>query len=223
MITDLSYTKNKKRVNIEINEKFAFSVEENTIIKFGLYKGKSLTIQEQEEIISFDIIEYLTRKAYDLIGRRQRSRKEVQDYLAERSRKLKFYSAIDDEDGKKERQSKIIQIVLARLDEKKVLDDKGFARMLVDQRARKIRKSKKEIERDLIKYGVKKQDYEKILEEVFDQKQQKKTIESLIERKQNSLKIQKLPEEQQKEKITEFLLRKGFTWEEIKQNFVKNN
>jgi len=208
-VTRLSYTKNKKRINVEVDNEFALSVEENTVVKCNLYEGRIVDKKFIQETREFDIAEYAFRKSVDYISIRNRSRREIKDYL---NRKLENNAVSTD---------RIIDEVITKLEHLDLLDDRKFAETLIKDRIGRDNKSRLEIEKTLLKYGVAKDIYKEILDEHFDHEQENRTIENLITKKLRSSKISKLPIRERKIKISEYLIRKGFNWETIKK--VLNN
>ena len=111
--------------------------------------------------------------------------------------------------------------MITKLEHLDLLDDRKFAETLIKDRIGRDNKSRLEIEKTLLKYGVAKDIYKEILDEHFDHEQENRTIENLITKKLRSSKISKLPIRERKIKISEYLIRKGFNWETIKK--VLNN
>lgn len=198
-ITGLSRTKNKKRINIEVDEEFAIAIEEGTLIKFNLFVDQQVTKEKLREIKRLDIEEYGFRKSLDFLSRRLRSEKEIFDYL---NRRIE----LEDEDLKNE----FINNIIARLEENKYIDDKEFAHFLITSRVKSGKKSRKEIEKDLIKFAIDKDIYEELLKKEYTQAKEIEIIKHLVQKR--------LSNKSEKQKIIEYLLRKGFPWDLVKRS-----
>ncbi|AZB41889.1 recombination regulator RecX [Bacillus sp. FJAT-42376] len=109
-----SQQKNAERYNIYLDygkgEEFGFGVDEHTLIKFGLAKGKELSDLDIAEITTGDQIRKAYNSALDYLSYRMRSTKEIKQQLE-----------------KKEFQPETIQEVLHQLDESGLTNDQQFA------------------------------------------------------------------------------------------------
>lgn len=136
---------------------------------------------------------------YRYLGIRNRSEKEIRDYLT-----------------KKNADPSVIEKIIALLYEQKFLNDEQFARSWVIQRARFRPKGKSALKFELQQKGIAKELIEKILaeenEELPDELTQAKR---LIERRIQ--KLQGQPRQEIYNKVGAFLARRGFNWEIIKK------
>ncbi|NLY80165.1 MAG: recombination regulator RecX, partial [Lysinibacillus sp.] len=73
--------KNQERYNIYLNEEYAFSVDESTLVKFGLTKGKILDSFEIDEITYEDEIAKAFNRALNFLSYQMRSEYEVRKKL----------------------------------------------------------------------------------------------------------------------------------------------
>jgi regulatory protein len=112
--------KNNLRFNIFLDGEFAFGADEDTVVNFRLLKGKEISDDELEKILFETEIGKLMERMYGLFGRRQRTEREVRDYMRNLSfkRKLKDLEEISDV---------IIDKVVERLKAKSLLNDSQFA------------------------------------------------------------------------------------------------
>lgn len=210
-VTKLSRTKNGKRINVFLNNEFTFAIEENTLLKFDIYKDYELSESEKEKILEYDMSEYGYRQAIHYLERRLRSEKEIKDYL---TKKLK------DTRSEKIEKNILIEKIIERLSESNYINDHEFALQLIKARKRRGNKSALEIEKDLRKYGIDKEIYENLLKIEYNPTQEVATVERLIEKKLASGRIKNLPPAQRKQKVIEYLLRKGFRWEMINKSNI---
>ena len=79
--------KNKNRYNIflqeEGEERYAFSVEEETLIEAGLRKGQILDRDMIKSLERKDLLHKSYNRAINYLSYRMRSIKEIADYLSE--------------------------------------------------------------------------------------------------------------------------------------------
>lgn len=200
IITEIKPQKNKKRVNIYLDEKFGFGLDLETLVKYGLKSGQELSEEEIEKIVK----KAEFQKVYDKILRfatlRPRSEKEFRDWL----KKHKVHDSLHRE-------------LFNRLKRLEFLDDIKFAKWWVEQRVESRPKSKRIMIYELRSKGINKNIIEDVLADVdIDET---KIAKELLEKKK--YKWEKLPKLEARKKISEFLVRRGFSWEII--NKILNN
>lgn len=81
IITKLKAQKNKNRVNLFLDNKFAFGLSLNEVVKLGLAVGQELSQKEIEKIAFSSQLEKLYNKTLNLLSYRPRSEKEIRNYL----------------------------------------------------------------------------------------------------------------------------------------------
>ncbi len=136
---------------------------------------------------------------YRYLGVRNRSEKEVRDYLT-----------------KKTIEPGVIDELIKLLYSQKFLNDESFARSWVRSRARFRPRGKRVLEMELKQKGIEKALIEKVLseedEELPDElTQAKQLIKKRIEKFQGS------PRQEIYQKVGAFLARRGYSWEVIKK------
>lgn len=141
---------------------------------------------------------YLAR-TYRYLGVRNRSEKEIRDYL-----------------NKKKAPQEVIEQIIKRLYEYKFLNDEAFARSWVRSRARSRPRGRRLLEIELKQKGIEKDLIEKVLneenEEIPDElTQAKNLIGKRIE------KLRDAPRQEIYNKVGAFLARRGYGWETIKR------
>lgn len=102
--------KNTERFNIFLDEKYAFSVDADVLVKFELKKGKELDDLDIIEIQYGDEVKKGFNRALEFLSYRMRSTKEVEDHLK-----------------KKEISAPVIAEVIHKLNDYKYLNDQEFA------------------------------------------------------------------------------------------------
>lgn len=197
IITKISIQQKKTdRYNIFLDEKYAFSVDEDVLIKHQLKKGMELDEFLLSEIGYQDEI----RKAYNIaiqyLARKMRSEKEVRQFLAD-----------------KEIDEVIIQEVILKLYEFRFLNDEEFALAFVRTQLNTTDKGKEIVKGELREKGISENLIEQALQEYPFEAEHTKAL-SLSEKfvkknKRDSSKIMK-------QKLEQLLTRKGFSRAAIK-------
>lgn len=198
IITKIGRQKNnQERYNIYLNEKYAFAVDEGTLIKFGLQKGKVLEQMEIDEIQYEDEIAKAFNKALNFLSFQMRSEHEV---------KSKLLKAGHGE--------AVVQEAIHKLTGLGFLNDESYSKALLETRKRTTKKGPAAIRQDLIQKGIDKNLQQKVLA-TFDHEEQLKLAMELAEKAVRS-NTNKTPT-QVKQKIQDVLLRKGYSYEIVKE------
>jgi len=197
-ITKISPQKKRKRVNIFIDEKFAFGLDLETLSKYNLQVDQEISQKEIKEIIKEEELLKVYDKALRFLSFRPRSEKEIKDYLKKKK--------IGEETQK---------MVLKKLKKANFLDDREFTLWWIEQRMTFRPSGKRLLEYELRKKGVDKE----IIEESFAPRLypsfEFKMALKAAKKKLSS--YQKLPSLELRKKMTAFLARRGFSWEVIKE------
>lgn len=198
-ITRLKSTKRGDRVNVYIDDKFAFSIAQNLVADFALYVGGKLKESEVNEIKNKDLVVRYYDKVLNLITRRPRSEFEIRRYL-----KGKLYR----EEGSEEFIGKLIGI----LKRKNYINDLEFAKWWVENRMRFKPRGKYLITQELKSKGIKGNAIEKALRsESFTKGKELKFALELGKKKKRLLKG--LQDDRDRKKFIDFLVRKGFGYD----------
>ncbi|RKQ31401.1 recombination regulator RecX [Oceanobacillus halophilus] len=133
--------KRKDRYNIFLTdgekEEYAFSVDEAILVEFQLRKGLELEDSMIQTLVEKDTIQKSYGMAINYLSYRMRTKKEMRDYLV-----------------KKEVEPEHIPIIVDRLMNEKLLDDKQFAQMFVRTRMSTSNKGPMLIKKELMEKGV---------------------------------------------------------------------
>jgi regulatory protein len=207
--------KNQNRFNIYLDGEFAFGADEDTVVNFRLLKGKEILDEELEKILFETEIGKLMERMYGLFGRRQRTEREVRDYL----RNLSFKRTLKDQEAISE---VIIDKVIDRLKTKQLLNDTQFAQDWM--RARQISKKKGvvAIKSELMQKGVAKEVIDQLISQTVTEESEQKLAQEAMEKKVRSFRL--LDASEFKQKGLQFLMRKGFSYEvskDVVEDFVK--
>lgn len=192
--------RNPHRVNIFLDNEFKFGIHEATLTKFGLRNGDELD-QKTIETISIQEEYHLAHtKALHLISRRLRTERELQLKLLE-----------------KEFHPKAIDLVTEELRKSGLVDDSRFARAFIHDIQLRKPAGPRFIQQQLQRKGVPPTIIRTVLHEHFEvestQKLALKAASTLAHRLKTSRK--KIEPLKQRQRITQFLLRRGFDWQTI--------
>lgn len=195
--------KDIERYNIFLDEKYAFSVHESVLVKFGLSKGMSLEDWSIDELVYEDEIRKAFNRALHYLGFRMRSEFEVKKKLLE----LGYGEAI-------------VLEALVKLKNLGFLNDETYSEALLQTRKNSSSKGPKAIQQEMQKKGVGKELQLKVLESYSEDEQLE--IATKLAEKTAHANRSAVPA-QLKQKIQNALLRKGYSFELIKQALANVN
>lgn len=212
-ITDIKkQEKDPNRVSIFVDGEFAFGLSVETRFVKKLEISQDLTQSKINELIKTDQVERLVNKAFKLLSYRPRSEKEVRDHLL-RKGKLKN---IEKSEPEKEQYEKSVEKAIERLKANKHIDDKEFVSWFVDQRNKFKPKGQRLLKLELSQKGVDKETIEELLDKkVPEEASSEKSLAMKVATKQY-YKYKNLTPRDFKIKMGQFLSRKGFDWETVK-------
>ncbi len=209
-ITAITPQKKKiSRYNIFTDDKFAFGIEAENLLKRNLKIGQELSQEETKKIIKEDKLGSLLNKSLNFLSFRPRSQSEVEDYLAKKiaaAEGVKFSEA---------KQSVIIIQVVDKLKNYKYLNDYEFAKWLVESRLTSNPKGPKIIAMELKRKKVDQAIIEKVLNSLPNQKEL--ALKSL---KKKLEKFNKLTKLDFKKKVYMYLGSRGFDSETIRETIA---
>lgn len=113
-ITSIASQKKPGRYNVYLDDKYAFAVDEGTLIRFGLSKGKELSQDDVDDLQRDDGRARALGQALNYISHQARTEHQIRVFLAGKD--------VDDE---------IIELVVAELTDLRYLDDANYARRFV--------------------------------------------------------------------------------------------
>ncbi|MFZ3590961.1 recombination regulator RecX [Bacillus sp. DJP31] len=191
--------KNKERYNIFLDdgkgERYAFSVHESIIISHQLQKGKEIDELDIEEIGFADDVNRSFQQAIVFLSYRMRSTQEVIQNLKE-----------------KEYEDAIIQETIHKLRNINYLDDEAFAIAFVRTNSRVSLKGPVILKQELGQKGISALEIETALSH-YTEEDQLAFATKIAEKTLG--KTTSASEKMQKQKVTETLIRKGFSREII--------
>lgn len=191
VITSIKAQKNQKRVNINLDGSFGFGLDLENFMKLQLKVNQELSQKEINEIIKKSEFQKCLDKTINFTMVRPRSIKEVKDYFR-----------------RKEVPESIHEEIFKRLERLELLDDKKFAKWWIDQRLQFKLKSQKDITFELRQKGIDTNTIKNTLDD--SEIDEVKIAKELIAKK--SYKWQRFDEKTRRQKISQYLVGKGFNW-----------
>lgn len=198
-ITDIRAQKNKKRFNIYLDQKFAFPLSAEELVKSGLEIGQEISEEDIRILRYKDTKGKLYERVLRFLSYRPRSEKEVRDYAEGKLATRKTPSFAKASEGKQ----KLVDEVIEKLKKQKLIDDREFARWWLGQRSRFRPRGKIALKIELKRKGVS----QEIIEKIINQK----VNELVLAKKAIKKKVKG------EQKITQYLARRGFSWETIRR------
>jgi regulatory protein len=193
-ITRIKSQKSKKRVNVYLDDRFAFGLTVEALVGEGLRVGQELSEKEIKQLKNKNKEEKALARAFKFLSYRPRSEKELIDYLK-----------------KKGVGPGLINQSIKKLRQLKLLNDRDFTNWFVAQRISFRPKGKRALRAELRQKGIKPDVIEEALEKAID--------EVVLARKAAQKKLKaygKLSQQELRKKMTGFLYRRGFSWEVVK-------
>jgi len=173
---------------------------------------KVTSIEPQKKNLLFEImVGKLMERMYRLFNIRQRSEKEVRDYLRNLSLKRKMK-------GQEEISASAIELLVNKLKQKRLLSDEEFARAWIEARRRSKKKGKIALKQELFQKGINRDLIEKVLKDSTPESEEQLAQQALVKR---CLRWKNLAEMEKKKKAFEFLLRKGFEYDIVRDTVEK--
>ncbi len=191
VITSIKAQKSQKRVNIYIDNAFAFGLDLENFMRLQLKVDQELSQEEINEIIKKGEFQKCLDKVINFAMVRPRSEREIRDYY----RRKKTPESIQEE-------------IINRLKKLELLDDIKFAQWWVRQRLEFKNKSKKDITFELRQKGIDSNTIKNTLDD--SEVDEVKIAKELITKKLYRWK--KYDEKEKKQKISQYLAGKGFGW-----------
>ena len=194
-----------RRFNVYLDDAFAFGADEDLVVEHRLIVGKILDSEQVERLLFESEVGKLMERMYGLFNIRQRSEKEVRDYL----RNLSFKRRIKDQE---EISEVAVELLIEKLKKKGLLNDQEFAKSWVESRKKK--KGVRVLKQELFQKGISKEIIEEVVSEQVTVDSAAQVAEKILEKKMRIWK--NLPDLEFKKKTYEFLLRRGFEYDLVK-------
>lgn len=226
-ITDIKQAvKNENRVNVYVNNKYAFALDIAQVVELKLKIGKAITTEELAEYKKAGEFGKAYQRALEWVLVRPRSVRELKDYLKRRDRLAEAKARKDEwqktreiaemvargEEVEAERMKKRLaraklrekydftELIMERLTERGYVDDRRFAEYYAENRFVKKGVSRRRLEMELAQKGVSKD----IISEVLGRRNDEEEILKIIAKKRTKY---------DDEKLTQYLCRQGFSYQ----------
>ncbi|MCB5139568.1 recombination regulator RecX [Streptococcus mutans] len=184
--------KKKRLYLIEIGEAEHFYITEDTIVHFMLSKNKEILPEQLEEIKTFAQFSYGKNLALYYLSFKQRTEKEVKDYLI-----------------RHDINTIVIPQILTQLKEEKWLDDSKYIDNILQQNLHSGDKGAFILKQKLLQKGIESQLIEDMLKDFDFSSICIKTAQKLLKKYQS-----KLPKRALEDKLKQALTTKGFSYQE---------
>jgi len=194
-ITSIKSQKKPGNVNIFLDGKYAFKIDLANLLKYNLEIGKELSSKEVNKIVEEANFTKISSNLLKFATLRPRSQKEINDWLI-----------------RKKTPPSLFKKLLSKLKKLDLLGDSKFTVWWINQRLSFKPKSKRELYFELAQKGIKKEIIDSVLKDI--NVNEKKIAKALVAK--NAYKWQKYNKKIRQQKISQFLLRKGFPWEVVK-------
>ena len=208
-ITNISLqTRDKNRVNVSVDGKYRFSLDVFQLGELGIKVGREYSDEELAALEDESQFGKLYARAMEYCLTRPRSVKELRDYLWRKTRPTKKRSSktgeITERPGVK---PEITERVLARLIEKKYLDDEKFARFWLEHRFLQKGTSVRRLKLELAQKGIRREMIGQLISENI--RSDDEELRKIITKKRY-----KYAGDQQK--FMAYLARQGFSYDDIR-------
>lgn len=192
-ITKITSQKNKERLNIYLDDDFAFGIKQELLLEYDLRVGQELDDSIIERIKASDELKKCLDKAYRYLSYRPRSEKEVRDKLLE-----KYPSATVTE-------------AMAKLKKLNYVNDQQFVNFWLE--ARGNTRGPALLKSELLKKGVAKE----IVDDNFNSTNKDKLLEDATTLIESKRKYRGLTKAELYKKVGPFLSRRGYSYDTVKE------
>jgi len=202
-VTSLEKQARRSRYNVFLDGRYAFSLAAEVAGASRVEEGQDLT-EEQVQIIKVRDTKFrLENKALRFLGYRARSEKELQNYLTKH---------LIQEDLPESSAHQVKKELLTKFRRLGYLDDEAFAKAALAEGQRKLWGAYR-IRQDLKQKGVGEEVLAKVL--VVNLEEERQRAQELVAKKAKS--YRGLDYWQKRRRLGEYLARRGFSWEIIKE------
>lgn len=200
--------RDKNRVNVSVDGKYRFSLDIFQVGELGIRVGKEYSDAELLELETESQFGKLYTKALEYCMMRPRSIREVRDYLWKKTLTRKRLNSKTNKMVEIPGVSKTVaERVLARLIDKKYLDDEKFAMFWFENRFKQKGISQRRLEMELMKKGVDRDIIDKV--SGMGVRSDQEELAKIVAKKKR-----RYPDEK---KFIAYLARQGFSYDDIRE------
>ncbi|MEE4312059.1 MAG: RecX family transcriptional regulator [candidate division KSB1 bacterium] len=189
--------KRKNRCSVFLDEEFAFGIDQELLIEFGLVNGAFLSDTDVEAILEAENKRAAKTRAFGLLAYRDRSEKEIHDRL----KKIGY----DEE---------TTNWVVSELKRLNLINDKRFAVSFAKSKMISKPMGRFLLKQELLQKGLSDTIIEITLAEVYQETSESSLAFELAEKQMK--KYRTLEQPKAKKRLSDFLIRRGFSWEIVK-------
>lgn len=191
------------RFNLYIDDQYAFPISEETFIKFRLSKGMEIDKEFEQKIKAAEAVSSAYSIALNYLTGQLRTEQEVRKKLHD-----------------KEIEDDVIDSIILRLEDQRLLDDLNYAESYVRTMVRTSDKGPRVIANNLKNKGVSQQNIQNSLEQFSIDKQIENTIKIGKKAVQH---YKRLSSRQRLTKVKQLLMTKGFNSDVIQEAMLQIN
>jgi regulatory protein len=201
-ITKIEYQeKNKDRVNIYLDNAFAFGIHIDIVLKYSLAKNMELEEDFIEEILKAEEESKVYNYALSILSRYAKSEKKLREKLKEKGFDTQF-----------------IESTIEKLKLQKYLDDERYSDMLISSKINASKYGKRKIKEALIEKGIDRD----IIQDKIKQLSDDDELERACNLGQKKLKALKEGDKRKVSiKLWNYLVNKGFEFDTAKKAVSK--
>lgn len=192
--------KGKKDVTIYFDDETKLILALEVFLKSGLKKENDISEDRFYFLIEENKKYHIKRRAFRLLGRRQHSVTELKNKL-----------------WNKDYDKNLVDEALKDLMKSSYLDDQEFAVAFIEEKLRAKRWSERRLKAELIKKGIKPEIISGVLSAKLTASDNYENALIVAKKKFDSLKKRELEAVELKNKLSTFLLSRGFDYETIKE------
>jgi len=190
--------KRKNRCSIFLDDEYAFGLDQDVVVQFGLKKGDFLTDQQIDDILFNEEKKKAKDRALRFLSYRDRSEKEIRTKLKD--------VGYDD---------KIVEWVISELKRLRFIDDRRFALNYAQSQMLIRPKGEYVLKRELKQKGIDEELIDQTIEAIYQEKDQLAFALELAQRRKKHYKID--DEMKVRKRVSDFLLRRGFGWDIVSE------
>lgn len=188
--------KKKRLYLLETDTGLATYITEDTIIRFFLSKEKDISEEQWTEIQTFAQLSYGKNLALYHLSFKQRTKKEVYDYLHDHAIEKHFISQI-----------------LKELEDDNWINDRHYVQNILDQNKLSGEKGPLVLQQKLLNKGIDNHTISSLLPQYNFSEIAERVAQKLLKKYQN-----KLPNRALQDKLIQNLLSKGFNYQQAKES-----
>ncbi len=196
--------KKKERFNVFVDGKFRFGLDAGALVKSRLKIGQKISEKEIEKLIFENETNKLVEKALHFLSFRPRSESEVRKRLKSKTLHSSFFIHHSPDE--------VIDTVFQRVKRLGYINDEEFTKWWVEQRQTHSPRGARLIKSELYQKGISQEIMDKVLPE-----DEEGEIERALKAAKKKLRAYDLKSRESRQKMSQYLARRGFDWEVIKE------